>query len=99
MSVITCKSTLLVPDFMNNADSAYHLDWWGFELVLPPPSIKFLSVSQNNISSGLQLTKCRIERSLHLPYRHEFPHRSSGGQRGRQGTPPFHSLHLAVYRL
>ncbi|PPQ98613.1 hypothetical protein CVT24_003946, partial [Panaeolus cyanescens] len=52
MSVLTCKQLPLKTRSMSKILTRYALqDWWGLEVVLPPPSLEYLSNAQNITSA------------------------------------------------
>lgn len=96
MSVITCTSTPSGACFYSHQSRLY-LDWWGFEVALPPPSITFLSVSRQYHSCSAAADKAsECTFSIARPY--QLPHRPIACERGCAGDPAFRALHLAVYR-
>jgi hypothetical protein len=51
LSVLTC--TLLVHYHVAEISNVYCVDWWGLEILLPPPTLAYLSVSSYALIFGL----------------------------------------------
>jgi hypothetical protein len=58
LSILTCK--LLIHYHVAEIFNACYVDWWGLEILLPPPTLAYLSVSLYALISALsQLNKLR----------------------------------------
>lgn len=54
MSVLSCK----FPAFNTNINILIFVDWWGFEVCLPPPTISYLEVSHSFIFAISETHSC-----------------------------------------
>jgi len=77
MSVLTCTPLLDPPRSWGHPPNVCCVAWWGIELLLPEPTLEYLSVGFHPLISFLLFPYCNIETAcqVHIGNRHEYRHR------------------------
>ena len=96
MSVLTCTYNQSL--YKNRLTLC--VDWWGFELVLPPPTLTYLQVGPVFVLHLFTVFDLKYaEGTVDLEDCHQLPHRDGDRQQWCARDSPLHPVHLPIPRI
>lgn len=72
-------------------------DWWGLELVLPPPSLVYLQVGPAPPPPYMIVDSNHTESTINLEDSHKRPHGNGDRPKRCARDPPLRPVHLPIH--